>query len=180
MSSYISDFKTGKLITPLNKMDNGSYSYKLTARYGDVYTSDFKPYFTPQEMLTIGVFEGKYMNDCRDEFPIEWFKDAKISEKANVKYNYFKIKSRMSLQQWVSNGWIPIVPGDPDNRGWFQWYCRYFIGRRLHGVDDIQIKRWKSFKRHYGQVKKNCKKGDLTCRPKQRQALLQWAYNAFI
>jgi hypothetical protein len=136
---------------------------------------EFKPSFTPQEMLKLGVFEGKYLNDCRDEFPQEWYTDAKVSrDKPDVRLNYFGIKSRMSLQEWQSRGWIV----SPDNRGWFQWYCRYYLGRRIPEVDDAQIKRWKAFRRHLGQVRKNCP--TVKCRPKQRQALLQWAHDAFV
>lgn len=184
-SQPISTFKPGKVITPRNTMDDGQYSYQLTADYGDVYSDEFQPYFTPEEMLIIGVFEGKYLNDCVLELPREWFEKAITAgslspSHPDINCNYFGIKSRMSLHDWIANGWIPIVPDDPDTRGWFQWYCRYFIGRRIPDVDQKQIKRWRAFKRHYGQVNKNCDRRDLECRPKQRQALLQWAYNAFI
>ena len=173
----ISEYTIGKKI----KNYRTGYEYKLTAQYGEVYTDRFNPYFTPSEMLELGVFEGKYINDCFDEFPEEWYTKAKISKLgaggiANPKYNYFGIKSRQSLQVWEENGWIY----GPDERGWFQWYCRYYIGRRIPDIDEIQIKRWRAFKRHFGQVSKNCDKGDLSCRPKQRQALLQWSYDCFI
>jgi hypothetical protein len=130
-------------------------------------------------MLKMGVFEGHYLNDCTSEFPKEWFEGAidNLSPEApNTNNNYFKIKSRQSLQIWKEKGWII----DPDPRGWFQWYCRYYLGRRIPEVDEIQIKRWKSFKRHEAQVHKNCKAHDCDCRPKQRQALLQWAYDPLI
>ena len=177
------EYKIGMTIIALNKMDNGDYSYVLEAPFGAIDNPDFDPYFSPQEMLELGVFEGKYLNDCILEFPKEWFikaiKAGTLSpEGANIDCNFFKIKSRQSLVKWRENGWIPQTEDDPDNRGWFQWFCRYWIGRRIPELDKIQISRWRSFKRHYGQVKKNC--GDLTCRPKQRQALLQWSYNAFI
>lgn len=157
------------------------YEYTLSAPYGKVHDNKFNPYFSPMEMLELGVFEGKYINDCFDEFPEEWYTNAKISKLgsgglADPKYNYFGIKSRQSLYIWKQNGWIY----GPDERGWFQWYCRYYIGRRIPEIDEIQIKRHRAFKRHYGQVSKNCASGDLSCRPKQRQALLQWSYNPFI
>jgi len=41
-----------------------------------------------------------------------------------------------------------------------------------------QIKRWKAIQRHIAQLTKNCRKGDFSCRPKQRQALLHWAYDS--
>ena len=196
------DYKVGTTIHAVNKMDKGKYSYVLQAPLGVIDNPKFEPYLSPQEMLELGVFEGKYLNDCVLEFPKEWFLkamvDGKLSPEApDVKCNHFKIKSRQSLGKWRENGWIPQTEDDPDNRGWFQWYCRYWIGRRIPGLDDIQISRWRSFKRHYGQVKKNCGEDtciDCTysksitvdflpkfnCRPKQRQALLQWSYNAFI
>jgi hypothetical protein len=185
-SSYVNsekDFHKGMLIQALNKMDKGNYSYTLVEDIGKITDDDFDPYFTPGEMLQYGVFEGKYLNDCVLEFPKEWFidainEDSLSPEGADVSCNYFSIKSRMSLSDWRNKGWIPQIEGDPDNRGWFQWYCRYYIGRRIPELDAIQIKRWRSFKRHYGQVRKNC--FDLDCRPKQRQALLQWSYNAFV
>ena len=165
----------GRVVTVNDKMQSG-YVYELAEPIGKNFASDFDPYFTPKEMLEMGVFEGKYMNDCREEFPSNWYKDAKLSQVANPSLNYFKIKSRQSLQVWREKGWI--IGDDP--RGWFQWYCRYYMGRRDTEIDAKQIKRWKSFARHAGQIKANCLQGDLSCRPRQRQALLQWAYNCFI
>lgn len=177
------DFKVGATIVALNKMDRGTYSYVLSKPVGDIDHPEFEPYFSPKKMLELGIFEGKYLNDCVLEYPREWFltamKKGTLSPVGpDIECNYFKIKSRMSLQDWIAQGWIPQIPGDPDNRGWFQWFCRYWLGRRIPEIDEVQIKRWKAFKRHYGQVKKNC--DDLDCRPKQRQALLQWSYNAFV
>jgi len=124
----------------------------------------------------MGVFEGRYLNDCTDEFPNKWFENAKLSQRADPSLNYFGIKSRQPLGVWREKGWIY----GPDPRGWFQWYCRYYMGRRLDQVDHIQIKRWKGFARHAGQIRANCYPGDIFCRPRQRQALLQWAYDPFI
>lgn len=158
-----------------DKMQSG-YNYILSAPVGQAFAKDFTPELTPKQMLEMGVFEGKYLNDCQNEFPKEWFINAKLSlEKPNYLINCFKIKSRQPLSVWKENGWIY----GPDPRGWFQWYCRYYIGRRLPEIDEIQIKRWKAFRRHKAQIEKNCNKGDTLCRPKQRQALLQWAYNPF-
>ncbi len=175
------DFLKGKQIICYNKMDKGIYKFKIQAKYGDVKKGDFQPAFTPAEMLAYGIFEGKYLNDCLLEFPKEWFegalKEGTLSpEGPDVDCNCFKIKSRQPLNTWKKNKWIY----GKDNRGWFQWYCRYYCGRRDPKIDKIQISRWKSFKRHYGAVKKNCEESDLDCRPKQRQALLQWSYNCFI
>lgn len=168
-------YQIGDKITVNDGMQEG-YSYRLQARLGRDFEAGFDPHFSPQEMLAMGVFEGKYCNDCREELPADWFDGAKLSETADPSLNYFAVKSRQSLRHWRNNGWI----FGPDPRGWFQWYCRYYLGRRLSEVDELQIKRWRSFKRHQAQVIANCEPGNWTCRPRQRQALLQWAYDPFI
>ena len=158
-----------------DKMQQG-YEYEYSAPIGKNFAADFAPQLSPQQMLMLGVFEGHYMTDCQNEFPPDWFANAKISpQKPAVDLNFFGIKSRMSLREWQEKGWI----FEPDPRGWFQWYCRYYMGRRLEEIDCIQIKRWKSFKRHAAQIEQNCLAFDLDCRKKQRQALLQWAYDPF-
>ena len=137
----------------------------------------FKPQLTPKEMLELGVFGGSYFNKKQlREFPKSWFKKAKLSEKFDVKINRFKIKSGLTRQEWIKKGWI--FKEDP--LGWFQWYCRYTNGRRLKGIDEIQIQRWLNFTRHVKAIIKNCDKNDLSCRRRQRQAILQWAYDPFI
>lgn len=161
------------------RMGGGKYVYVLDESPGKNFNPEFKPEFTPKQMLAMGVFEGKYMTDTRTEFPKDWFSRARMvptGSPPDVSLNCFGIKSRQSLQEWRRKKWIL----EPDERGWFQWYCRYWLGRRIPGVDAIQIKRWKAFRRHKGQIEKNCKPGDITCRPRQRQALLQWAYDPFI
>lgn len=158
-----------------DKMQTG-YVYEYAAAMGKDFAPDFRPELTPKEMLELGVFEGHYMTDCQEEFPKDWFEKVKICyEKPDINCNYFKVKSRQSLQIWQQKGWIL----EPDVRGWFQWYCRYYMGRRIPNIDDIQIKRWQAFKRHKAQIIKNCAMFDIECRKKQRQALLQWAYNPF-
>ncbi len=153
------------------------YSYELTEPMGKNFHPEFQPQLSPQEMLELGVFNGKYLNDCQSEFPKEWFENAKQyhgdSKAGDPNLNFFKIKASQPLAEWKRKGWIN--PQDP--RGWFQWYCRYFMGRRSED-DERQIKRWKAFKRHIPQVKGNCAFGDFQCRPKQRQALLHWAYDS--
>lgn len=179
---YISDYVPGLKIKIKDKMQN-NYEYMLSAPYGSDFDEDFSPQLSPGEMLKYGIFEGKYLNDCYMEFPFEWYQgmlgqDGAFPEKADIQLNYFKIKSRQSLKVWREKGWIS--QSDPDVRGWFQWYCRYYIGRREPELDKRQIKRWRAFRRHVAQVAYNCDSGDLYCRPKQRQALLQWGYNPFI
>jgi len=163
-----------KRIIVNDKMQQG-YAYYLTAPMGKKFGPEFKPELTPKEMLRLGVFGGKYMTDCRREFPRGWFEKAKLSpKKKNPLLNYFKVDASLPLRAWQDKGWI--YPDDP--RGWFQWYCRYYMGRRIPIEDDRQIRRWKAIKRHVMAVKKNCRPKDLDCRRKQRQALLHWAYDA--
>ncbi|MCD6034529.1 MAG: hypothetical protein K0R63_270 [Rickettsiales bacterium] len=168
-------YHVGDRVKVHDKMQTG-YSYTLEAPMGKAFAKGFTPHLSPKQMLEMGVFEGKYCNDCRDEFPKDWFVRARVSEVANPELNYFGIKSRQSLGVWRRKGWII----DPDPRGWFQWYCRYYLGRRIKEVDAVQIKRWRAFARHAGQIKAHCTPDDLSCRPKQRQALLQWAYDPFV
>ena len=136
----------------------------------------FKPHLTPKKMLELGVFGGSYFGSKFKEYPKSWFKNAKISKNFDVSLNRFKVKSGLSRKEWIEKGWI--FKEDP--LGWFQWYCRFSIGRRIARIDEIQIKRWKNFNRHVMAIKKNCELGDLSCRRRQRQAILQWAYNPFI
>ena len=136
----------------------------------------FKPELSPKQMLAYGVFGGSYLGDTIYEYPKSWFTNAKLSKTYDATLNYFQIRAGLSLKKWKEKGWI--MQEDP--RGWFQWYCRYFNGRRIPEIDEIQISRWKSFgPRHIGGIKKNCPKKFFNCRKKQRQALLQWAYNPF-
>ena len=161
-------------VTVNDKMQSG-YTYILVEPVGRNFDPDFSPELTPQEMLTLGVFGGKYMTDCQKEFPKSWFSKAKLSPKFYDKsLNYFKVKASQSLAVWKWKGWL--YKDDP--RGWFQWYCRYYMGRRIPAEDLRQIKRFRAMVRHLTQVKKFCKKGDISCRPKQRQALLHWAYDS--
>ncbi|MGH1465094.1 MAG: hypothetical protein ACRBBQ_07005 [Cognatishimia sp.] len=153
-----------------------NYSYICTADLGNLEDARFQPHLTPPEMLAMGVFEGKYLNDCQAEFPTVWFSNAKLGSVADARLNFFGVKSRQPLQIWQQKGWI----FGPDPRGWFQWYCRYYMGRRLADIDDRQIKRWRAFARHAAQVRQNCDPADVFCRPRQRQALLQWAYDPLI
>ena len=136
----------------------------------------FKPELTPKKMLELGVFGGSYFELKIREYPKSWFKNAKISKTFNISLNRFKVRSGLSRKHWQEKGWI--FKEDP--LGWFQWYCRFSMGRRITKIDEIQIKRWKNFTRHVKAIKKNCEPNDLNCRRKQRQAILQWAYNPFV
>ncbi|HSD91580.1 MAG TPA: hypothetical protein VLB11_00950 [Methyloceanibacter sp.] len=163
-----------RTITVNDKMQNG-YRYELAAPPGRDFDSEFRPELTPKEMLRLGVFCGKYMTDTRKEFPKSWFDGAKLSPKGrDCSLNYFGVDASQPLSVWRKKGWIH--PDDP--RGWFQWYCRYYMGRRMPEEDCRQIKRWKAIRRHAAQITANCEPGDLTCRKRQRQALLHWAYDS--
>ena len=168
-------YRIGDKVTVNDKMQS-AYEYLISETTGSNFGYEFAPHFNPEVMLKMGVFEGKYCNDCQDELPIEWFREANICETPDPKANYFGVKSRQPLDVRRDKGWII----GPDPRGWFQWYCRYYLGRRLPEIDQIQIKRWRAFRRHQAQVRANCEPGDLQCRPRQRQALLQWSYDPFI
>jgi len=172
------EYKVGMIIEVNNIMQSG-YSYELKAPIGKNFGSSFKPELTPRQMLERGVFEGKYCNDQILEFPKEWYltalKKGKLSPQgSNPKVNYMGVKSRQSLGVWKKNGWIY----GNDQRGWFEWYCRYYLGRRDPSVDRRQIGRHSGMRRFIGSLKKQCKKGDMSCRPVIRQLLTNWAYDA--
>jgi hypothetical protein len=151
------------------------YRYVLTEPMGRNFDPEFRPELTPKQMLALGVFCGKYMTDCRKEFPASWFANARLSSSGrDCSLNYFGIDASQPLSVWRKKGWIH--PNDP--RGWFQWYCRYYMGRRISGEDARQIKRWKAIRRHIAQIRRHCEPGDPTCRPRQRQAVLHWAYDS--
>ena len=150
------------------------YVYFLTEQVGKKFHSEFRPQLSPKEMLELGVFGGKYMSDCTAEFPVDWFEKARLcSEIHDPDLNLFGVNASQTLAEWRRKGWI--YKEDP--RGWFQWYCRYYMGRRCPD-DERQIKRWKYMRRHIGQITKNCHPRDLECRRRQRQALLHWAYDS--
>jgi hypothetical protein len=162
-----------KRVVVNDKMQKG-YVYWRTKPAGRNFRPGFKPELTPRQLLALGIFGGKYMTDCREEFPAGWFTRAKFSEdRPRASLNYFGVTASQPLELWRKKGWIH--PHDP--RGWFQWYCRYYSGRR-HADDLRQIKRWRAVRRHVAQLRKHCAPGDLQCRRRQRQALLHWAYDS--
>jgi hypothetical protein len=158
----------------VNDLMQQGYVYLRTKPAGRDFRADFKPELTPKQMLALGVFGGRYMTDCTKEFPASWFVNARLCpERHDSALNLFGVNASQPLSVWRAKGWL--YPDDP--RGWFQWYCRYYSGRRC--VDDLrQINRWRAVRRHIAQVKKHCARRDLTCRRRQRQALLHWAYDS--
>jgi hypothetical protein len=154
------------------------YRYTCTEPIGKNFDPAFKPDLTPQEMLELGVFGGRYLRDCTDEFPKVWFTKARFHPEGKPGHskvcNYYGVNASQPLSVWQAKGWI--YADDP--RGWFQWYCRYYMGRRIPIEDARQIRRWKAIWRHIAQVQNNCRVGDLACRPRQRQAILHWAYDS--
>lgn len=167
--------KRMKKIVVKDKMQKCTYILSQPA--GKNFDTRFKPQLTPKQMLALGVFGGRYMRDCRKEFPDDWFTKAKFYPVGkpghDERLNYFEVDASKPLSYWLKNDWIHLQ----DPRGWFQWYCRYYMGRRTDD-DERQIKRWLAMTRHIAQLKKNCVVGDLNCRKKQRQALLHWAYDS--
>jgi hypothetical protein len=152
------------------------YKYTLVEPTQKNFRADFKPELTPKEMLELGIFGGIYLRDAVDEYPKDWFEKAKFAKgkEKEIDLNFFKVDASQPLSVWQKKGWI--YKDDP--RGWFEWYCRYYMGRRIEDEDDRQIKRWRAIRRHIGQINKNCRAGDINCRPRQRQALLHWAYDS--
>jgi len=163
-----------RTITVNDKMQKG-YRYQLSAPTGRNFHPEFRPELTPREMLRLGIFCGKYMTDCRKEFPSSWFAGARLATQHRDRaLNYFGVDASQPLSEWRRKGWLDA----DDPRGWFQWYCRYYLGRRRPEEDARQIKRWKAMRRHIRQIQRNCEPGDLACRRRQRQALLHWAYDS--
>jgi len=162
-------------IVIVNDRMQRDYRYTLTAPVGRDFDPDFTPDLTPRQMLELGVFCGKYMTDARDEFPAAWFARARLSpDRRECALNCFGVDASQPLSMWRAKGWIH--PDDP--RGWFQWYCRYHMGRRMPEEDHRQIGRWRAMRRHVRQIQINCEPGNLDCRRRQRQALLHWAYDS--
>jgi hypothetical protein len=164
-----------KTTIKVNEDYQNGYVYSLTEPEGKNFDSDFKPQLTPKEMLGLGIFGGNYFNETPKEFPSDWFNNVKLSNDGAVKeWNYFKVNASQALLVWKKKGWIYFE----DPKGWFLWYCRYYEGRRIPEEDKRQIKRWQAMRRHVSQLQSNCEKGDASCQPRRRQALLHWAYDS--
>ncbi len=162
-----------KRVVVHDRMQHG-YVYVRSEPAGRNFSPGFTPDLTPKQMLALGVFGGRYLTDCRDEFPRSWFTRAKLcATRHDPRLNCFGVNASQTLAEWRRSGWIH--PQDP--RGWFQWYCRYYLGRRTRD-DARQIRRWRAIRRHVTAIRKNCEPRDLECRRRQRQAALHWAYDS--
>ena len=158
----------------VNDLMQQGYTYDRIAPVGRSFDEGFEPELTPAEMLRLGVFGGRYMTDCGAEFPRSWYRGAKLCpDRHDPALNFFGVNASQPLQVWQRQGWI--VRDDP--RGWFQWYCRYYMGRRGYD-DERQIRRWRAMRRHVSQIIGGCPRRQLECRPRQRQAVLHWAYDS--
>ena len=166
--------RSRKVAVKVNDLMQKNYVYYLTEPAGRNFDPEFTPELKPKEMLELGIFGGRYMTDCRREFPSSWFKRARLChEKHDATPNFFKVNASQPLAVWKKKGWIY----HEDPRGWFQWYCRYYLGRRCPD-DQRQIQRWRAMRRHIAQITQHCPPRALDCRRRQRQALLHWAYDS--
>jgi hypothetical protein len=129
------------------------------------------------EMLDKGIFEGIY-TAVIPGIPAKYKTHKNVLKRGSdpdISINYYGVKSRQPLSEWKKKGWTTNL----SPLGWWMWYVLYFEGRRNDKEDLLQIARWKSFiARHNAQVQSKCKKGDKSCNTKQRQGLLQWAWNS--
>lgn len=142
---------------------------------GSKFDERFRPSYTPLEMLKLGIFGGAYFSDPshkRGTPPVVFTLDKNLwgRKEPDPQVNKYGVLAGASLEFWKEKN---LIHSD-DPAGWFQWYIKYYYGRR-HSDDDRQIKRWRSFVARHGA---QCygKPGRL----RQRQALLQWAWDAGI
>lgn len=159
----------------------------------------FLPNKTPKEILQAGAFGGTYFRPIKSsvepnvefgdevwqEFPQDWFEGLNISTQVTSavyrpEINKYGVKCGASLQEWETSGWIR--PQDP--YGWFQWYCRFFQGRRTED-DSRQVSRWLACAGPKGRWKNRlCKLvfqadtnvDDVSISPVIRQTLLHWGF----
>ncbi|VEU36798.1 unnamed protein product [Pseudo-nitzschia multistriata] len=161
---------------------------------------DFHPNLTPEEVLRAGSFGGTYFRPIvsavtnvrykskdvlRDSVEPEWIEglDAPTMLTSTAYLNFvnkFKVKCGGSLGMWESSGWI----SDADPYGWFQWYCRFYRGRRC-ADDQRQISRWLKSAGPKGRFRSQlcnkiyaaggmCKLNDAKISPVIRQTMLHW------
>ena len=157
---------------------------------------EFQPNLTPKECIQKGIFGGIYFNPRggkpgilgasvqidHKEFPKDWFEGLNKSMYCARRYdrnvNKYKVVAGSDQAAWESKGWIH----KQDPRGWFQWYCRFYLGRRTE--DDVrQIKRWQGVAGVKGRWKRflinkvgDKNVNDYTISPVVRQTLLHWAF----
>jgi hypothetical protein len=160
---------------------------------------DFRPNISPKDVMRSGSFGGTYYRPIYSsvtdksytsqsvikEYPKSWFTNIDveryiISSSYDKKVNKYGVKCGSSLEDWEKNGWID----KQDPYGWFQWYCRFYRGRRSKD-DERQIDRWLKITGPSGRfrrrlmneiIKKNKKYDDITISPVIRQVLLHWGY----
>ena len=95
-----------KKVSVDDRMQQG-YVYWRTETVGRHFAPAFAPQLTPGQMLKLGVFGGKYMTDCRTEFPDAWFAGAKLcAERHDPRLNCFGVNASQSLADWRRSGWI--------------------------------------------------------------------------
>jgi hypothetical protein len=140
------------------------------------WSSKFTPSYTPMEMLDLGIFEGIYTFAIKG-IPSKYTNHKNVlkrGDEPDITINKFKVKSRQSLKVWKENNWVT----ENSPLGWFEWYVKYFEGRRIPGEDKWQIGRFNSFvARHQGQINNDPKSKNKDHRVVQKQALLQWAWD---
>jgi len=176
------------------------YSIPKKDKNGDLIFDDypdFKPNLTPKEVFEMGSFGGTYfrpiyssiikskLKDQHLEFK-KWFTKLDVSKyvtnnTCNVSVNKYNVKAGSSLDEWEKSGWI--TKHDP--YGWFQWYCRFYMGRRCED-DKRQINRWIKYASEKSgrwriRLVNLCKDNksnynNYTISPIIRQGLQQWAF----
>src|SRR4029078_9154367 len=93
-----------RTVTVRDKMQR-RYRYVLTAPAGRGFDAEFEPELTPPQMLQLGVFCGKYMTDCRNEFPASWFKSAKLAKHGrDCSLNFFGVDASQPTAAWRDTG----------------------------------------------------------------------------
>ena len=89
----------------VNDLMQKGYVYFRTKPMGRDFRAGFTPDLTPRQMLELGVFGGKYMTDCRKEFPASWFKKAKLCrERHEASLNFFGVNASQPLSVWREEG----------------------------------------------------------------------------
>ena len=160
---------------------------------------EFKPNLTPKQVLRMGSFGGTYFRNIQSNvtgkkhsgknaiksFPKDWLHGIDLEKKVlsqnyDKNVNTYKVKCGSSLEAWETSNWI--VKQDP--YGWFQWYCRFYMGRRTKD-DQRQIDRWLKITGPKGRFRRTLMnkiiKGgkdynDKSVSPVIRQVLQHWGY----